>query len=122
MGLPGIEKFTRLCKKIGSKRTREELLKEGSSYLNRYNPEKFSREIIGKVFNEVLEEGDEVMKRVSFLEEMAREDGLEKGREEERKKNALKMLEKGIDIATICECTELSKSEVEALKTEKKAA
>ena len=82
MGIPGIEKFTRLCKKIGSKRTREELLKEGSVYLNRYNPEKFSREIIGKVFNEVLEEGDEIMKRVSFIEEMAREEGLEKGLEE----------------------------------------
>ena len=109
-------------------------MKEGSGYLNRYNPEKFSQEIIRKVFNEVLEEGDEIMKRVSFIEEMAREEGLEKGlekgreeglekgREEERKQLALKMLEEGESMAKICKYSKLTKKEIEALKTAKKAA
>ena len=72
MGLPGIEKFTRLCKKIGNKRTPEELLKEG--------------------------------------------------RQEKDRENALKMLKKGIDIATVCECTDLSREEVEELRNGTKAA
>ena len=65
---------------------------------------------------------DEIMKRVSFIEEIAREEGLEKGREEERKQLALKMLEEGESMAKICKYSKLTKKEIEALKAAKKAA
>ena len=126
MSLRTLGEFAKRCKQIGNRRIRERLLKEGSGYLNRYNPEKFSREKIGKVFNEVLDEGDEIMQKITFGEEMAKEEGKEEGREEGRKEvkkeTALRMLEKRMDIATICECTGLTEKEVNALKAEKKAA
>ena len=57
-------------------------------------------------------------------EKKGREEGEKKGREEGEKKGkrevALQMLGKGLDIATICECTGLTEKEVEALKPRKK--
>ena len=118
MGLRGFWEFIRLCKKIGNKRMLERLLKEGSAYLNRYNPEKYSWKNQERVYNEVLDEGEKIMKRMTFGEEMAKEEG----REHERKENALRMLAKNESIAKICEYTNLTAEEVKELRNEKKAA
>ena len=60
--------------------------------------------------------------------QQGREEGIEKGIEkgvqqgkliglkESRHKIALQMLEKGIDINTICECTKLTEEQVQALQ------
>ena len=48
------------------------------------------------------------------------EKGIEKGRKERNKEVALNLLAKGLDISTICECTELTEKEVQALKSHKK--
>ena len=50
-----------------------------------------------------------------------REEGERKGREEGKKEIALQMLEKDIDIATICECTGLTEKEVKALEPKRAA-
>ena len=42
--------------------------------------------------------------------------GMEKGMEKGKREIALQMLAKGLDIATICECTGLTQDQVEALK------
>ena len=55
------------------------------------------------------------------MDQLAREQyQREEGREEGRAEVALQMLGKGLDIATICECTGLTEKEVEALKPRKK--
>ena len=69
--------------------------------------------------------GDDIMKRVTFGQQMAREDGIkegrEEGREERNKEIALQMLEKDMDIATICECTGLTEKQVKELMPQKAA-
>ena len=125
-----LEEFAKLCEKVRSKRIRDILLWEGTGYFNRYDPEKFSWDWIGKVLTNVFkDEGDNVMKRVSFLEETAKEMGWEKGhkegREEGRKERdremALQMLEKGIDIATISEISGLTEKQIRELDGKKAA-
>ena len=125
-----LEEFAKLCEKVRSKRIREILLWEGTGYFNRYDPEKFSWDRIGKVLTNVFkDEGDNVMKRVSFLEETAKEmgwekghkEGREEGRKEERREMALQMLEKGIDIATISEISGLTKKQIRELDGKKAA-
>ena len=53
--------------------------------------------------------------RLSELEE-AREQGIEKGIEQEKIEIVKNMLSKNIDISVISECTGLSKEEIERLK------
>ena len=57
------------------------------------------------------------MKRVTFGQQMAREEG----REERNKEIALQMLEKGEGIAKICEYTGLSEKQVKELMPQKAA-
>ena len=54
---------------------------------------------------------------MTFSQERAKEDG----REERNKEIALQMLEKDMDIATICECTGLTEKQVKALMPQKAA-
>lgn len=71
--------------------------------------------------------GDEEIKRLAFLREKAimdekdamskaKREGIKEGIKESRIDIAKKMLNKGIDIETISEITELEKEEVEKLK------
>ena len=69
------------------------------------------------------------MKRVSFLEETAKEmgreeghkEGRKEGREEGRREMVLGMLEKGIDIATISEISGLTEKQIRELDGKKAA-
>ena len=119
MSLRTLGEFARLCKRIGNRRIRDVLLDEGLGYFNRCDPEKFSWGRMGEVITKNFDEGDKIMRKMTFGQEMAREDGREEGRErgrEERDKEiALQMLEKGMDTATICECTGLTEKQVESL-------
>ena len=64
---------------------------------------------------------EEKEKRKRFFElEYARDKGMEKGREEERKKVALEMLKNNTDIRFICKCTGLTKEQVLKLKNDLK--
>ena len=49
-----------------------------------------------------------------------RKEGRKEGREEKGKEIALQMIEKGIDVTTISECTGLTEKQVRALKSSKK--
>ena len=69
------------------------------------------------------------MKRVTFGQQMAREDGIKEGREEGREEGekkgreavALQMLAEDMDIVTICKCTGLTEKQVKALIPQKAA-
>ena len=52
---------------------------------------------------------------------MAKEEGREEGEKKGREAVALQMLEKDMDIATICECTGLTEKQVKALMPQKAA-
>ena len=58
--------------------------------------------------------------REEYAKEEGIEEGIEKGRKEGMEKSrqeiALQMLQKGMDIPTICECTSLTEEEIQALQ------
>ena len=122
MSLQTLKEFARHCEGVGSKRIQKILLDEGLCYFNRYDPVKFSWDRIGKILNEVFNEGDEIVKRITFGEKMAREEGREEGERRRERELALEMLAEGESVAKICKYTKLTEKEVNALKTEKLVA
>ena len=118
MSIRTLEEFARLCEGVKNRRIQQILVNEGSDYLNLCDPKKFSWDRIREVLTGTLSEGETIMKRMTFSQERAKEEGREEGREEV----ALLMLAEGMDIATICKCTKLTREEIEALKVEKQAA
>ena len=112
-----LEEFARLCEGVKNRRIQQILVNEGSDYLNLCDPKKFSWGRIREVLTGTLSEGETIMKRMTFSQERAKEEG----REERNKEIALQMLEKDMDIATICECTGLTEKQVKALMPQKAA-
>ena len=58
--------------------------------------------------------------QIEYAKEIAHEEGLAKGREEERNSIVLKMLQNNLPVQTICDVTGLSLEEVAKLKEEVK--
>ena len=115
MGFRTFEEFARRCKGVGNKSLRYALLKEGAGYFNRCDPKKFTWDWMGRVVTETIDEGDKIMRRMTFSQEMAKEDGREEGEKKKQKEVALQMLEDGEGIAKICKYTGLTEKQVESL-------
>ena len=98
----------------GERKGREEGKREGE----RKGREEGKREGERKGREEGKREGERKGREEGKRE--GQKEGERKGREERDKEVALQMLAKNLDIATICECTGLTKKEVEALKPRKK--
>ena len=111
MSIRTLEEFARLCEGVKNRRIQQILVNEGSDYLNLCDPKKFSWDRIREVLTGTLSEGETIMKRMTFSQERAKEEGWEEGREAV----ALLMLEKGEGIAKICEYTGLTEKQVRAL-------
>ena len=56
--------------------------------------------------------------QIEYAKEISLEEGLAKGREEERNSIVLKMLQNNLPVQTICDVTGLSMEEVAKLKEE----
>ena len=121
MGLQTFKEFARRCKGVGNKSLRYALLKEGAGYFNRCDPKKFTWDWMGRVVTETIDEGDKIMRRMTFSQEMAKEEGREEGEKKGREAVALQMLEKGESISKICEYTGLSEKQVNDLMPEQAA-
>ena len=96
--------------------TREWLLPSVVKYLLSYN-EQFSREAIAQIEKQTVAEEARMM---PALFEQIKNEGLEQGREQGEKKASVKIAEnlirEGMDIAKVCEMTELSREQIEKLR------
>ena len=102
MSLGTLWEFLNQCKSIRNKRIRQILLDEGLNYLHRCDLVMFTWERIDKALGEVFsKEGEEMMAKMTFGQMMAKEDGIELGREERDQEIALRMLADGENIAKI---------------------
>ena len=95
---------------------------KGMEYANRHDSKKFSWKKIREIESKVMKPGERIMPLMQSTLELERERGQKEGKKERDKEIALQMLEKGMDIVTICECTGLSEKQVNALKPKKEAA
>lgn len=124
LNISKVEKALGLVKKLPTKEG-DKILNGMITYIQKADPS-FTFEILKGAMERVLgeERGEKNMSLYELALKEEQEKGIEKGREDERRKNAKGMLELGADHEFVCKATGLSAEEVakisEEIKSEKK--
>ena len=98
------------------------LIQKAVDYIRRNDPN-FTLSVLRK--KESIEEEQRIMLALQCsldeAEEKGIKKGLQKGRKEGREETALRMVENGLEVDTICLCTGLTSEEVEELRKKAKS-